>query len=382
MNEKPCRYSSTIARLTPMVFLAFLVPLHGACLDWSIEHGESPADGDGDVDADSDADGDGDSDVDADGDIDGDADVGPAPTWSEVAPATSPPARGSHAMAYDSARGVTVLFGGPDDTATWEWDGVTWSEAPVTSRPSRRWEHAMAYDSHRGVTVLFGGNVSNVIPGDDRDDTWEFDGETWNQARPSKSPPPRFVHAMAFDSKRGVTVLFAGFNNEEGTMGDTWEYDGATWRSVETDIRPPSREGHAMAFDSKRGFTVVHGGYDDFGNRINDTWEWDGTAWHERRADSPPRVRANHAMAYDSHRSVTVLFGGSASGLTDSVMLRDTWEWNGAVWTKREVTPFPIQRDDHALAYDAVAKAVVLFGGRSGIAPYTLGDTWLLTGSP
>src|SRR5262245_56732341 len=69
--------------------------------------------------------------------------------------------RNGHAMAYDSARGVTVLFGGDLSYynltgETWEWDGDTWT-LRATSGPTARVAHAMAYDSARGVTVLFGG---------------------------------------------------------------------------------------------------------------------------------------------------------------------------------------------------------------------------------
>ena len=77
-----------------------------------------------------------------------------APVWTER---THP--RDSHAMAYDSARGVVVLFGGQHDVRkgdTWEWDGAVWT-LRATTGPSPRYGHAMAYDSARGVVVLFGG---------------------------------------------------------------------------------------------------------------------------------------------------------------------------------------------------------------------------------
>src|SRR5262245_14207828 len=106
-----------------------------------------------------------------------------------------------HAMVYDSARDVTVLFGGYNGSQlgeTWEWNGVQWTFRTNTG-PSPRFEHAMAYDSARGVTVLFGGvNAS---------DTWEWDGSAWT-LRATTGPSQRFGHTMAYDSKRGVTVLF------------------------------------------------------------------------------------------------------------------------------------------------------------------------------
>ena len=70
-------------------------------------------------------------------------------------------------MVYDTRRGVMVLFGGEqlnEDLEyrskgdTWEWDGVNWIERTFSgpTPPARAW-HQMAYDSKRGVTVLFGG---------------------------------------------------------------------------------------------------------------------------------------------------------------------------------------------------------------------------------
>src|SRR5262245_18475867 len=83
--------------------------------------------------------------------------------------------RANHAMAYDSARGVTVLFGGygrgVETTNTWEWDGSTWALG-ATSGPSARSGAAMAYDSARGVMVLFGGMTGSSYDAA----TWEWDG--------------------------------------------------------------------------------------------------------------------------------------------------------------------------------------------------------------
>jgi hypothetical protein len=80
-------------------------------------------------------------------------------------------------MAYDSERGVTVLFGGYDVYSgpvfgdTWEWDGTTWTQQSNTG-PSKRYDHAMAYDVARGVTVLFGGDSGHSLG-----ETWEWDGD-------------------------------------------------------------------------------------------------------------------------------------------------------------------------------------------------------------
>ena len=79
-------------------------------------------------------------------------------------------------MTYDTARALTVLFGGQTSTyftsaETWEWNGATWAQRLV-SGPSTRSYAAMAYDAARGVSVLFGG-LTYV------DGFWVKKAETW-----------------------------------------------------------------------------------------------------------------------------------------------------------------------------------------------------------
>ncbi|HYE62990.1 MAG TPA: kelch repeat-containing protein [Phycisphaerales bacterium] len=90
---------------------------------------------------------------------------GQSVVWQEEEKVAPPSGRNGHAMAYDSARGVTVLFGGDDGNGirsgeTWEWNGTKWRQVLVSGPSARRW-HAMAYDSARGVTVLFGGQTAS-----------------------------------------------------------------------------------------------------------------------------------------------------------------------------------------------------------------------------
>src|ERR1044071_7782557 len=88
--------------------------------------------------------------------------------WTLRMPAAMPPA-GQVAMAYDSARGVTVLF--RSGSQTWEWDGINRTPRQPAMSPSSIQAHAMAYDSARHVTVLFGG----MAPGSANNETWEWD---------------------------------------------------------------------------------------------------------------------------------------------------------------------------------------------------------------
>jgi hypothetical protein len=89
-------------------------------------------------------------------------------TWTQQAPATSPLERAQGAMAYDAATSTAVLFGGDgpgltgDLADTWTWDGTTWTQqAPATS-PLARDSAAMAYDTASSSVVLFGGENTNL----------------------------------------------------------------------------------------------------------------------------------------------------------------------------------------------------------------------------
>ncbi len=273
-------------------------------------------------------------------------------TWTQRADG---PPRAWHAMAFDSARGVTVMHGGEDDwwervSDTWEYDGTSWTWRDSGTTPAVEY-HAMAFDSTRGVTVLHGGEDDVGYP---LADTWEWDGASWSLA-PASGPGERFMHAMAFDSSRGVTVLFGGGEDVRNDY-TTWELDAGGWSEI-VETRPPPANGHAMVYDSARGVSVM------WGNIESQPWEWDGTDWTARDVPGPtPRI--GHAMAYDSGRGVTVVYGGVSD---------ETWEWDGTSWTQHAVSA-PPARSDHAMAYDPVRGVTVMFGGSNGAA--ALGDTW------
>ncbi len=292
--------------------------------------------------------------------------------WGNVSN-TGPSAREHHAMAYDSGRDRTVLFGG--DGAgylgdTWEWNGTAWTLAATTG-PSPRNETAMAYDSARGVVVLFGGGQNNNPQ--TNSDTWEWNGTVWT-LRATTGPSARVRHAMAYDSARGKVVLFGGLD-ASGSGGslvakaDTWEWNGTAW-TLRATTGPAARTSHAMAYDRARGRTVLFGG---FGNSVfGDTWEWNGTAW-TLRANTGPTPRYDHALAYKTDCGRTVLFGGY-----DNTVGRkgDTWLWDGTLW-KLAASTGPSIRNGQKLAYDSAHSSVVLFGGYSTAG--VIGDTWLFS---
>src|SRR5262249_45275225 len=105
-------------------------------------------------------------------------------------------------VVYDGARRHAVAVG--SDGGTWELQGS--QRLPRTlDGPGPRAGAALAWDSARGAVLLFGGSVPNV--GNALGDTWTWDGVAWSQPFQLISPPRRIDAAMAFDSGRGRTVL-------------------------------------------------------------------------------------------------------------------------------------------------------------------------------
>jgi hypothetical protein len=105
---------------------------------------------------------------------------------------------------------------------------------------------------------------------------------------------------------------------------------------------------------------------------VADTWEWDGTAWTQR-AVTGPSARYDHAMA--SLHGKVVLFGGRTQ-LAATGSVGDTWEWDGTSWTQRAVTG-PLPRFGHSMA--ALNGRIVLFGGDiagGSAASQPVSDTW------
>jgi cysteine-rich repeat protein len=290
--------------------------------------------------------------------------------WSDPISSTdrsapAPPPRGRPALAYDDSEGGVLLFGGAGFDPfvpvvplgdTWTWDGTQWEQlAPVTSPPPR-YEHAMAYDRDRDVVILFGGRNDTQPLGD----TWQWDGSTWQQLSPAASPGSRFNHVMAYDAARGRIVLYGGMSCGWGGcayFNDTWEWDGSTWQDVTPAVSPPGAR--ALTYDATRERTVLVGGAD--GQTI--TWEWDGSSWVDKSGSRPPPLGdgGDAALSYDPVRGRTLLFGGRWG-----ILPIDTWEFDGTEW--REVGSHKTVRYSHAYAYDASAGRVVVVAGEGSRA--------------
>jgi hypothetical protein len=257
-------------------------------------------------------------------------------TWTELKPKTPLPARKNFGLAYDTARKRLVVFGGihgglyaPQTylNDTWEFDGTDWTEIKPATSPPVRAGHAMAFDAARGRAVVFGGGGGTT----DLDDTWEWDGAAWKQITPStKKPQGRFNTRMVYDPGAKRVLLFGGQDAGGADLGDLWAFDGQNWTELWPSSKEPLGRGFfSLAFDPTRSKLVLHGGTVEWppnitaANTFAEHWEWDGKAWTKVGDGKAPGKSAGGAMVFDAGRGRLVMYGGGTGGLLSA----ETWEY-------------------------------------------------------
>ncbi len=325
-----------------------------------------------------------------------------------------PAARFRHAMVHDAARGHTLLFGGCVNNSAhtctgraqdlWQHDGRQWHQRcdgvpagdTCAVQPSAREGHAMVFDQARQVSLLFGG-----YDGAANGETWEWDGGAWARRCDGSpagdtcaaQPSARQRHGLAYDEVRDVAVLFGG--HDGAADGETWEWNGTTWTqrcdgSPAGDVcstPPPARHSHALVYDAVRERVLAFGGCTGTldwwcsGGALSDQlWEWDPQAndWAllcgAGTDCSGPLPTLGHAMVFDRERGVAVVYGGvvdwDGAGTAMPRITFDSWEWNGSGWTQAcghgQACAGPSAR-----FYPAAA-----FGAGEGLLVGGLGATW------
>lgn len=156
-----------------------------------------------------------------------------AMAWTELSPSGVPPSpRLMPQLAYDPATHRVILFGGCDENTDfndiWAYSAAsnTWTQLHPSGSllPARGNGCAMAYDSALGVMILFGGDSDYTQVW--YNDVWAYDCrlESWIELRPTGSLPlPRAGLSMAYDPSTNRLVVFGGAS-EIGVVNDTWAF--------------------------------------------------------------------------------------------------------------------------------------------------------------
>ncbi len=156
-------------------------------------------------------------------------------------------------------------------------------------------------------------------------------------------PSPMGSHAMAYDSGRGVVVLFGGMS-AAGYLPDTWEWDGTTWTlrasldprqgSARDGLRRRARPCRALRRPAPRPLRrhLGVGRHDlDPAGLLRTLARGSATRW-----PTTPRVAAS-----------------CSSAATATAVLSDTWEWDGTAWTEQASSPAYAESWPCVMAYDS-----------------------------
>jgi hypothetical protein len=210
---------------------------------------------------------------------------------------------------------------------------MQWVHRTDVGSPGARGGAAMAYDTDRHVTVLFGGDVSGSAADTWFNDTWEYDGTQWTQITiDGPVPPRRSNHAMCYNPVL-YQVMMTGGENVGGYLGDSWVYTPTSpghgiWTTgpglPNGILGVPGRSGHTMVFDEELGEIVLIGGAVQIsGNEYTRTemMAYDGVNWEAYPRGDELQVLgfgypngqaglARHMMAYDSDEQRWLLYQG------------------------------------------------------------------------
>ena len=298
-------------------------------------------------------------------------------TWTQVKPAALPPCVNEGQIAYQAVNQTVLYTGGVCANAvgadeTYEWDGTTWNKVTLASDDTRVFGAAMAYDDLRQQTTLFGGTP---VVGSPLQATWVYASGVWFPLSDASRPAPRSLFAFATDPVNNTIWMYGG-TDQFTTYSDFWQYQNGQWSQLFTSDTPASCLTPNAVYDTDRNKLVMV-------CATSDVYEWDGAAWtgHTGLKTQPP-LHQWASMVYDQTLKKTVLFGGY-DGSSQSY-LDETWTWDGTSWNRQKNHPAP-SRSLAAMWYDPTLKKTVIYGGVGRVTSTDritrYADMWTFDGS-
>ncbi|MFQ5456496.1 MAG: kelch repeat-containing protein [Nitrospirota bacterium] len=250
----------------------------------------------------------------------------------------------------------------------------SWIKSPLPVHPEKRYDHAMVYDSKQDIIVLFGGSDEENKLGD----TWVYNlfTDEWTKMNSSTSPPARQSHAMVYDDINEKVILYGGYGSGNKILQDIWTYDFITdeWIEISGSSLPEERIASSFIYNSSDGVSLLFGGI-NFSGYLGDTWIYDlaSDKWEEYKVYPFPSPREYAMMAYSPSDNIAILFGGNASGNS----LNDIWKFNIETKMWDALVPSnsrPEARNKGKLVYSNNG-SMILFGGINNEG-LLLNDTW------
>lgn len=172
-------------------------------------------------------------------------------------------------------------------------------------------QFALADDPVRQQLVVFGGVE---IGGNTRyDETWlldlTVDSRAWTKAEPPQRPSPRTAPGLTYDPRLQQLVLFGGATTD-GATDDTWTWDGSTWQQLTPATSPSPTALATLATDQRDRLVLL----ERSASGAMETWTWEGTTWSRVKTVGEPRYMTLFSTAYDATRQRLLLLGQTGDG--------------------------------------------------------------------
>jgi MYXO-CTERM domain-containing protein len=267
-------------------------------------------------------------------------------------------------LVVDEARQELVTFG--ETREIWALDAAgQWLPKAMISPPNYT-APGMVYDTLRKRIVIFGGQLPSPVGQGARSRlVWERGDPGWIQLNPTTGPEARAEHAMLFDKKRGLTVVYGG-STQAGVVDDLWTWDGAQWAELKpAGNKPPPLKLASLVYDEQTDQYLLYGGIssDDPQSASSTLWAYNPTTAAWTSSASPAGKRFAHAAAYDALKGRMLLQGGRS---VSNAIVGSTWEYKAGVW--KQFTGASSGRSHHGMAFvdgSSSFRGIYLVGGQS-----------------
>jgi hypothetical protein len=271
-----------------------------------------------------------------------------------------------------------------------------------TGGPGIRADHTAIFDGANQRMILFGGQDDFFTF---YNDTWALDltltttalttppTNHWALLGTTGSPPSaRIGHSAIYDAANNRMIVFGGEDGSPSPLqNDVYILTlgvSPSWSKPATlGTAPTARLGHTAVYDPTNQRMVVFGGTDNKTENLD--------CFFLSLPTTPPFVwtpapfgpiqRTEHAAAYDHTHQQMILFGGldQQTQGDGSILNDETWSLtlgNSPFWTPLTFSGTPSFREGHTLIMDSFNQRMILFGGDTTFGPLTTpnDEVWAL----
>lgn len=225
-------------------------------------------------------------------------------------------------LVYDAADGYVL-----DDVGgqTWKFLGGSWTELFPATEPPATEVGGLTFDPTLGKVVHFGGY--GLQSGQPQNQVWYYAGGDWSLCTTcGTAPSPRQGEVFVYDPQFGGEIMFGGQGSSPAFKDGTWLLQGGTtWVNLTSTLgTPPSaRAGTGYAYDPAIPGLLVFGGQTFGSVSLGDTWILQPSGWSQPVACGGPSQPActsgpvagyASAMFYDPPSAGVYLIGLDHSG--------------------------------------------------------------------